>query len=123
MRRIKSNHWRVQGILLVLPEARLLLVNVYHPTDPKTLNERDFDDTELNEVFNAIDNMRETNGHDEFIVCGDRNSEFNRLTAFVKLVKKFDKDRKLKYSWDKLKIDYTHIHTDDKSTAILDHFV
>ena len=33
VRRIKSNHWRVQGIILILPEARLLIVNVYHPTE------------------------------------------------------------------------------------------
>ena len=65
VRRIKSSHWRVQGIILILPEARLLIVNVYHPTDPKTINERDFDDTDLNEVFRAIDKIRESNGHDD----------------------------------------------------------
>ena len=34
VRRIKSSHWRVQGIIIILPNARLLIVNVYHPTDP-----------------------------------------------------------------------------------------
>ena len=123
VRRVKSNHWRVQCVLFILPEARLLLINVYHPTDPKTVNERDFDDRELNEVFSAIDKLRETTAHDELLLCGDRNADFSRYTAFVNKVKTFDSERNLEYSWDTFKIDYTHIHTDDKSTAILDHFV
>ena len=38
-------------------------------------------------------------------------------------IKKFDKERNLCYSWDKFEIDYTHVHTDDISTAKLDHFL
>ena len=111
------------GRFIYSTKARLFLINVYHPTDPKTVNEREFDDSELNEVFSAIDKLRAANAHDELLLCGDRNADFSRQNAYIEKVKTFDSERNLECSWNKFEIDFTHIHTDDKSTAILGHFL
>ena len=99
------------------------MINVYHPTDPEIINPEDFNDEELNEDFRAIDKIRTSEEFDELLIIGDRNADFDRVNAYVNKVKKFDKERNLYYSWNKFNIDYTHIHTDDISTAKLDHIL
>ena len=96
---------------------------MYHLTDPKIVNEDEFNDDELNGVFRAIDKIRTKEEFDELIIAGDRNANFDRINGFVNKVKRFDNERNLQYSWNKFDIDYTHIHTDDISTDRLDHFM
>ena len=35
---IPTNHWRVQAVAITSPNSKLLLINSYFPTDPKTLS-------------------------------------------------------------------------------------
>ena len=123
VKRIKTTHWRVQAVIFDFEYIKICLINVYHLTDPKIVNEDEFNDDELNGVFRAIDKIRTKEEFDELIIAGDRNADFDRINAFVNKVKRFDNERNLQYSWNKFDIDYTHIHTDDISTDRLDHFM
>ena len=73
-------------ICQVVFHAKVCIINVYHPTDPKIINDDDFNDDELNNVFRAIDKIRMSEVFDELIIAGDRNADFSRVNAYVNKV-------------------------------------
>ena len=50
------------------------------------------------------------------------NFDRRRVSGFVTAVSDFMDRIGLHSVWDKYPVDFTHMHTDDKSTSILDHF-
>lgn len=54
---------------------------------------------------------------------GDISWDPIRKSGFPKVMKTFLEKTELKSVWDTYPIDFTHIHTDVRSTAILDHFL
>ena len=60
---------------------------------------------------------------DDVLWCGDLNYDQSRTSAFARTVKRFLERLGLSSAWDHFPVDYTHIHTDFKSTSTLDHFI
>ena len=94
-------------------------INCYFPTDPQTLQ---FDDQELLTVLEELENVLDNNIYDDCILGGDLNYDSSRNSGFAAKVRNFTSRVGLKSVWEKFPIDFTHIHTDMKSTSVLDHF-
>ena len=86
-------------------------MNVYFPTDPLTVN---FDDEELQQVLRDIDKIMDEAEYDD---VNRKNSGFSEI------LRAFSSRIGLSSVWGKLPVSYTHIHTDLKSTSILDNFL
>ena len=117
--RVFSKHWRNQAQILHMKGYKLLWINCYCPTDPQTLK---FDDEELSAVLNDLENILENNIYDDCLLGGDFNFDNRRATGFTSLINEFLEKVGLRSVWDKFTVDFTHIHTDLKSTSTLDHF-
>ena len=81
-----------------------------------------FDQTELLQVQNEIENIMDTIEYDDCLLGGDFNYDKRRLTTFTLSMDSFLEKVGLKSVWEKFPVDFTHIHTDMKSTSILDNF-
>ena len=79
---VSPNHWRVQAVTF----DSFLIVNVYLPTDPGTV---DFNDQELRETLGAVQNVLDTTDASHVILAGDFNCDFSRHTGHVNDVKIF----------------------------------
>ena len=112
---------RLQSLLFRFESCRMLLLNTYFPTDPKTNN---FDDTELRLLLSQIQSAIAENDFDQLIITGDINADFKRSTSFVKSVEDFLAEFNIRKSWDAFPIDFTHVmEMQGKTyTSILDHF-
>ena len=117
--RIKTKSWRIQAQILHIENYRLLWINCYLPTDPQTIQ---YNDVELPVVLTEIENILETSSFDDCILGGDLNLDRRRGSGFVKAVTEFMDRIGLLSVWDKFPVDFTHMHTDGRSTSILDHF-
>ena len=117
--RLKTKSWRLQAQILHIGDYRVVWFNCYLPTDPQTVH---YDDAELLSVLTEIENILDNNTFDDCILGGDFNFDKRRVTGFVRAVSNFLERIGLVSVWDKFPIDFTHIHTDMKSTAILDNF-
>ena len=117
---VSPHHDRVQAIVLSMA-ARILIINSYFPTDPKT---QDFDTTELCSTLEAIKSVLKENEFDRVIWCGDINADFSRNTTFTTIVDGFVKDNMLESAWEKFPVDFTHTYERDDQTftSTLDHF-
>ena len=109
----------MQAQILHVGDYRIVWFNSYLPTDPQTVQ---YDDAELLTVLTEIENILDTNSFDDCILGGDFNYDKRRATGFVGTLSRFLERVGLVSVWDKFPIDYTHIHTDLKSTAVLDNF-
>ena len=118
--RILTRNFRIQAQLLNFPTSRLLWLNTYFPTDPGGNN---FDEAELLEVLNEIETVLDKVEFDDVVWNGDLNYDPTRTTGFVTTVNRFLSRLGLSRVWDHFPIDYSHIHTDFKSTSTLDHFI
>ena len=118
--RVGTKNWRVQAPVLNFPTSRLLWINTYLPTDPHTVN---FDESELLDVLNEIEDIMDENDFNDVILNGDLNWEMTRNTGFSTVMASFVQRLGLVSLWQHHSIDFTHIHTDDVSTATLDHFL
>ena len=98
---------------------RLLWVNVYFPTDPRILN---FDESELLEVQAELEAVMEGGGYDGCVVSGDFNYDARRNSGFARAMAAFLERVGLVSVWERFPIDFTFLHTDHKSTSILDNF-
>ena len=118
---VSPKHWRVQAIILKTYNNRILIINSYFPTDPRTV---DFDTTELQTTLSAINDVILTNDFDNIVWAGDINADFVRQTKFTSLIENFISENTLVKSWDKCKIDFTHSYDleDQSYTSIIDHF-
>ena len=116
---VMTSNWRLQGQILHFGEYRLLWMNCYFPTDPKIIN---FDETELLEVQGEVEKILEAGGYDDCLLGGDFNYDQRRSSGFARSMREFLERLGLVSVWEKHPIDFTHVHTDDKSTSILDNF-
>ena len=94
-------------------------MNVYLLTYQQTVN---FDETELLEVMSEVENIIHGNEFDDVVLGGDLNYDEKRNSGFVKALGSILERLGLVSVWKKFPIDYTHIHTDLKSTSVLDNF-
>jgi len=118
---VSPPHWRIQAIIIKTIKSDILVISTYFPQDPKTLN---FDETELIETLNAIDSVIQNNQFQNIILTGDINCDFLRRSGFVNNIDKYFDELNLKKSWEKFKIDFTHISELNgiSHTSIIDHF-
>lgn len=49
---VSPNHWRVQAVIIKYVSSKLLVLNTYFPTDPRTNN---FDTSDLMSTLDVID--------------------------------------------------------------------
>ena len=75
------------------------------------------------ELLSEIENIMDTVDFDDIVWNGDLNYDPSRTSGFVKTISRFLERLGLVSLWDHFPVDYTHIHTDFKSTSTLDHFV
>ena len=115
---VSPTHWRVQAVTF----DSTLMISVYLPTDPGTIQ---YNDQELMETLGVIQNVLETNFASQVILTGDFNSDFSRNTGHVNDVKTFIENTALKMSWSRFHVDYTHVtvRQDITYTHTLDHFL
>ena len=118
--RIKTENFRLQAQILHFPTTRILWVNSYFPNDPLTIL---FDDTELMDVLNELENILDSSDFDDLIWQGDLNWDMGRASGFSSCMKQFMERLGLVSVWEHHPVSYTHIHTDLTSTSTLDHFV
>ena len=117
--RIKTKSWRIQAQILHIENYRILWINCYLPTDPRTLQ---YNGVELPAVLTELENILDSSSFDDCILGGDFNFDKRRVSGFVAAVGDFMDKVGLESVWDKFPVDFTHMHTDNKSTSILDNF-
>ena len=118
---VSPNHWRVQAIALKANNNRILIINTYFPTDPRTA---DFDTTELQTTLSAISDVLNANDFDNIVWVGGINADFGRRTKFTGIIEDFVSENSLIKSWDIYKIDFSHSYDleDQSYTSNIDHF-
>ena len=117
--KIPTKSWRIQSQILHMNTYKLIWFNCYFPTDPQILQ---YNDEELNEVLNEIENILDNNVFDDCVIGGDFNYDNSRISGFVNTVNDFLSRLGLTSVWEKFPVDFTHLHTDSKSSSVLDHF-
>ena len=143
--RVKTNSYRIQAQILYIPisknvrfgenggqggiphhgtqassTSKVLWINSYLPTDPGTVS---YDDTELDEVLSEIESILTSEIFDDLIWGGDLNWHKGRNTGFAESMERFLNKHDLVTVWDHFTCSHTHIHTDFKSTSLIDHFI
>ena len=115
---VSPAHWRVQAVTF----DSTLIVNVYLPTDPGTIN---YNDQELVETLEVVQTVLDDNHTAKVIITGDFNADFGRNSGHVNDVKTFVENLDLKLSWSRFHVDFTHVTVRDDvvHTHILDHFL
>ena len=73
---ISPHHSRIQAILLETKEKSMMIINAYFPPDPKTgIYEND---SELEDVLAAIENLVEAHQCNCMVLVGDLNCDYFR---------------------------------------------
>ena len=118
--RLKTYSWRIQSQILHINDYRLIWFNCFLPTDPQTVQ---YNNVELLSVLTEIEKILDVNCFDDCVLGGDFNFDKSRDTGFVKIISSLLDRIGLVSVWDKFPIDFTHLHTDLKSSSILDNFL
>ena len=118
--RVMTNSYQLQAQILCFETSRLLWINSYLPTDPNTVN---FDERELLEVLTEIEHILDTAQYDDVLWTGDLNWQMSRQSGFSMTVRRFIDRLGLRSLWEDYEIDFTHVHTDNKSFSTIDHFI
>ena len=118
--RINTKSPRIQAQILNFEHSRLLWINAYFPNDPLTVQ---FDATQLMTVLTEMENILDNSEYDDVLLCGDINWDMSRQSGFSVTMHQFLARVGLSSVWNSHHIDYTHIHTGDKSVTTLDHFI
>ena len=119
--RVVTRNFRIQAQVLNFPSSRILWINTYMPTDPHTVGQ--YDPSELLAVLREVEDIMTTVDYNDVVWAGDMNWHMERNTYFSKIMANFVERLELVSVWSHHKIDYTHMHTDNKSVATLDHFL
>ena len=90
------------------------------PTDPQTIA---YDNTELLLVLAEVEKIMDTAEYDDVAWIGDLNWDKTRNSGFAHTIDNFVSRLGLSNVWDKYPVDYTHIHTDYRSTSTLDRIL
>ena len=117
---VRSDSYRIQAQLLKLPRTNLRWFNVYFPTDTQI---QYIEPGELVEVTQALENIMDKTEFDDVLIQGDLNWDNRRDSGHSIIMRDFLERIGLKSVWDNFPVSYTHIHTDMKSTSILDNFL
>ena len=117
--RVPTTGWRIQAQILHFGDWRLLWVNVYFPNDPKLVN---YDEAELLVVQEVLQDILDKGGYDGCLCSGDWNYDARRRSGFARCMAAFLDRVGLVSVWEKFPIDFTYMHTDNKSTSILDNY-
>ena len=118
--KITSKSWRIQAQVLHIHDYKLVWLNCYFPTDPQTLQ---YDDSELLGVLGEIEYILDNNEFDDCLIGGDLNFDSSRRSGFTNTVREFLTRLGLYSVWDKFPVDFMHLHTDFKSSSVIDHFL
>ena len=112
---------RLQAMTLDTGNSKILIINVYFPNDPKTVNYIVNED--LEDILASITDVIENSECTDVIIAGDFNIDFNRKNGHAKRLHTFLKENELKSLWKKFDIDFTHeFEVQDASyTCIIDH--
>ena len=119
--RVPSRNYRIQAQVLHFPTTRVLWLNTYSPTDPQLVNE--YDDHELQELFAEVEEILLGDNFDDVLWGSDLNWEPRRNTYFSRRVGMFIDKLGLTSAWTQHPISHTHVHTDNRSLSVLDHFI
>ena len=84
------------------------------PTDPQTIV---YDNQELFTVLTELERIMDTAEYDDVTWMGDLNWDKSRNSGFAHVMDTFVDKLGLKDVWDTFPVNYTHIHTDFKSTS------
>ena len=118
--RVVSRSFRIQAQVLNLSSSRLLWINTYLPTDPQRAH---YDDTELREVLGEFETILTDVAYTDVLWTGDLNWDMGRTSQFSREMHRFLEKMGLVSLWSHHPVDFTHIHTDNKSISTVDHFV
>ena len=91
------------------------------PTDPQT--KASYDDTELQELLVEVETILSSSTYNDVLWSGDMNWDMKRDSKFSNIMRDFVEKMGLVTLWSKQEVDFTHIHTDNKSTSTVDHFI
>ena len=119
--RVTTRSYRLQAQILNISFARILWINSYLPTDPQTIGA--YDPSDLLEMLGEVEYILETENYTDVIWVGDLNWDINRSSQFSSIMKGFVAKIGLETSWAHHNIDFTHLHTDNRSTSTIDHFL
>ena len=120
-KRVPTKSYRVQAQVLQFPTTRVLWLNTYSPTDPQLVGH--YDDRDLQELLSEVEEILTNELFDDVIWGSDLNWDPSRATYFSRTMKNFLDRLGLVSVWSQYPVDFTHTHTDKKSTSVLDHFV
>ena len=120
---IECDSWRIQPLLLTIKLKKVLIINVYFPTDPKTING---ECNELEDCLARLSSLINGNDFHHLQIAGDLNFEVNRNTRHSLKIKEFMMENKLFSLWRNHEVDFTHSFTNENHETfvhILDHFL
>ena len=119
--RIPTKSFRVQAQILDFPTTRILWLNTYSPTDPQLA--RQYDDRDLQDLLSEVEEILNSELYDDVVWGSDLNWDSSRATYFARNMTNFLHRVGLISVWSQHPVDFTHTHTDNKSTSVIDHFV
>ena len=119
--RVTTHSFRLQAQILNISFARILWINSYLPTDPQTTGA--YDPSDLLELLREVEYIIESEKYTDVIWAGDLNWDTSRSSQFSVILKNFVEKIGLQTLWAHHDIDFTHLHTDSKSTSTIDHFL
>ena len=119
------NSHRVHGIVINTQGEKILVINVYFPTD-KRLNINNELITTLQDIKFILEKHRQDS---KVVVMGDLNCDLSRNTNFVLTVKDFILANDLVSAWSRFHCDFTYSQSREvngvisTSTSVIDHFL
>ena len=118
---VSPTNWRLQAVLLNCESSRILLINSYFPVDTRLNN---YDEAELIETLQCIQTIINNVQHDAIIWAGDINTDFDRNTKHVNIVRNCIEENHLITAWDRFDIDFTHYSELNGRSFVstIDHF-
>ena len=108
-------------VSLKCKSSRILLINSYFPVDTRLNN---YDEAELIETVQCIQSIINNTQHDAIIWAGDINTDFDRNTKHVNIVRNYIEENHLITAWDRFDIDFTHYNEVNGRSFVskIDHF-
>ena len=114
---------RIQALIIRATAYRILLLNVYFPTDCKTFNGTI--DDKLENILVETKNIIQVHNCETVLLAGDFNYDPSRNNDRVRRMETFLEELLLKSCWSKFDVDFTHEHIINgrSYTSTLDHFL
>ena len=120
---IPDESWRIQPLVITVQNKKYLLINVYFPTDPKTVNG---DCLELDDCLARISAIISRTEFHHLHIAGDLNFDERRNTSHSRKIIHFMAENKLVSTWRKFEIDFTHCYENENHETFvhtIDHFL